>query len=66
MTTWPLVGRSRPATIRSTVDFPHPDGPSRTRKSRSGDVDRHVVDRRHGAEALGHVIEDDTAHDGEG
>src|SRR4029453_17994015 len=31
----PAVGSSRPATMRSTVDFPQPDGPSRTMNSPS-------------------------------
>src|SRR6202521_5629341 len=32
----PLDTLSRPASIRSSVDFPQPDGPSSTRNSRSG------------------------------
>src|SRR5437660_5023364 len=32
----PLDTLSRPASMRSSVDFPHPEGPSRTRNSRSG------------------------------
>src|SRR4029450_12777726 len=31
----PSLIRSRPATIRSAVDFPHPDGPTRIRNSPS-------------------------------
>src|SRR5512132_2245849 len=31
----PSLIRSRPATIRSAVDFPHPDGPTRIRNSSS-------------------------------
>src|SRR5262245_52133051 len=31
----PAVGSSSPAIIRSAVDLPHPDGPSRTRNSSS-------------------------------
>src|SRR6266496_3028282 len=34
-TTRPLVGKSRPATMRSNVDLPHPDGPSTVMKSLS-------------------------------
>src|SRR6218665_2125541 len=30
--TFPSVGASRPERIRSSVDFPHPDGPSREKK----------------------------------
>src|ERR1700682_1882647 len=33
--TWPVVGRSSPATMRSSVDLPQPDGPSRQMKSLS-------------------------------
>src|SRR5579864_9186614 len=31
--TWPLVGLSRPAIMRSSVDLPQPEGPSSTRNS---------------------------------
>jgi hypothetical protein len=31
--TRPLVGRSSPATMRSSVDFPQPDGPRMVTKS---------------------------------
>src|ERR1700761_1927163 len=31
----PVVGSSRPAIMRSTVDLPHPDGPSSTMNSPS-------------------------------
>ena len=31
----PLVMSSRPATIRSAVDFPHPEGPTSTKNSPS-------------------------------
>ena len=30
---WPDVGNSRPATMRSVVDLPHPEGPTSTRNS---------------------------------
>src|SRR5438270_2138267 len=33
--TRPVVGRSRPATMRSSVDLPQPEGPSRQMKSLS-------------------------------
>src|SRR5690242_3621798 len=33
--TRPVVGRSSPATMRSSVDFPHPDGPRIVMKSLS-------------------------------
>src|SRR5690242_13792648 len=32
---WPPVTVSSPATMRNSVDFPQPDGPSRTRNSPS-------------------------------
>src|SRR3954454_4326024 len=35
ITTSPSVSSSRPATIRSRVDLPHPDGPTRTMNSPS-------------------------------
>ena len=35
MDTVPAVGSSSPATIRSAVVLPHPEGPSRTRSSPS-------------------------------
>src|SRR5215218_11154491 len=36
--TWPAVGVSRPATMRSVVVLPHPDGPSRAKKEPAGMV----------------------------
>src|SRR3954465_10270919 len=36
ISTRPRVGRSKPATIRRAVVFPHPDGPSRTTNCPSG------------------------------
>ena len=33
MLTRPAVGRSRPAMLRSSVDLPHPDGPTNTMNS---------------------------------
>src|SRR5205814_5387739 len=33
---WPEVGSSRPAIIRKVVVLPHPEGPSRQKKSPSG------------------------------
>jgi len=33
--TWPSLISSSPAIIRSSVDFPHPDGPTRTTNSPS-------------------------------
>ena len=54
---------SRPATIRSAVDFPHPDGPDEDHELAVGDVEVHVLD---GFEAvrvtLGDVLELDLGH----
>ena len=41
----PDDGTSRPAIIRSTVDFPHPDRPSRDQKFAVGHVKGHAVGR---------------------
>src|SRR5687768_1802026 len=38
MNTRPRDGSSRPATMRSVVVFPHPDGPSNAKKEPSGTV----------------------------
>ena len=41
----PEVGSPRPAMMRSAVDLPQPDGPSRLTNSPSHDVERHVLQR---------------------
>ena len=58
----PSVGSSRPAIIRSAVDLPQPDGPSRTRKLAVGDVEAEIGHRFDVAEALGDPIEVDVRH----
>ena len=54
----PSVIASRPAIIRSSVDLPQPDGPSRAVKEPL-DGKRQIADRRHRAVSLGHDIEFD-------
>ena len=60
----PAVIASSPAIMRSVVDLPQPDGPSRTMNSPSSIAQRDVVDRgRAGAlEALADAIEADHRH----
>ena len=41
----PLVGGSKPATMRSVVVFPQPLGPSSEKNSPALDLERDVVDR---------------------
>ena len=43
-TTRPDVSRSRPAMMRSTVDLPHPDGPTRVRNSPRAEVEVDALD----------------------
>ena len=59
----PPVTSSRPAIIRSSVDLPQPDGPTRTRNSPLPMVERDAVDGDHSAgEDLAEVVEDDFSH----
>ena len=44
--TVPEVGSPRPAMMRSAVDLPQPEGPSRLTNSPSADVERHVAGAR--------------------
>ena len=53
----PSLIDSRPASIRSEVVLPQPDGPSSTSISPFGDVEVQVVDGRDAAEALADVLE---------
>ena len=57
--TRPASGSSKPAIIRSEVVLPQPDGPSSEKNSPARDLDRHVVDRDHVAEALRDGVEAD-------
>ena len=68
-TTWPpilsspSVMSSRPATIRSAVDFPQPDGPTRIMNSPSSIVEVHVLDGLEAVRiALGDVLQGDVGH----
>src|SRR3989442_6423644 len=38
--TWPVVAPSSPTMMRSSVDFPHPEGPTTQTKSRSASSNR--------------------------
>ncbi len=53
--TSPLEMSSSPAIIRSAVDLPQPDGPTRIMNSPSLDVEVHVLD---GFEAVGETLGD--------
>ena len=35
ISTWPALGSSSPEIVRSSVDLPHPDGPTKTTNSPS-------------------------------
>ena len=56
----PDVGVSRPATIRSVVVLPQPDGPSRAKNEPAGYVEVEVVDGLEGPEVLGQAAELET------
>ena len=58
---WPAVGSSRPATIRSVVVLPQPDGPSRAKNDPCGIGQVEVVDRGELAERLGDAREPEVA-----
>ncbi len=49
----PVVGSSRPATIRRVVVLPQPDGPEQREERALGDGEVEVVDGGERAEALG-------------
>ena len=54
----PAVGSPRPAMIRSTVDLPQPEGPSRLTNSPLADVERHVAERERAVgEDLGDALQ---------
>ena len=53
-TTRPVVGVSRPATMRSSVDLPQPEGPRIVMKSLSCDRERGRL-QRHGGGAAAHA-----------
>ena len=53
----PSSGRSKPATSRSAVVLPQPDGPSSERNSPSPSCDLDPVERLHGAEVAVQVLQ---------
>ena len=53
----PSLGCSKPATIRSVVVFPQPDGPSSEKNSPCLDLEVEPAHRDRVAEALGHALE---------
>ena len=60
--TRPESGFSRPRIARRVVVLPAPGGPEDGEELAVGDVERDVVHRRHGAEALAHALEPDACH----
>ena len=57
--TRPAVGRSKPATMRSSVVLPHPDGPEHRHELALPERQADVVERHHRAEAVGDVLDGD-------
>ena len=55
----PLSSSQKPATMRSSVVLPQPEGPSSVKNSPSRDGDRDVVDGAHGAEGPADAIDRD-------
>ena len=53
----PLVGLSMPASMRSSVVLPLPEGPTMVKNSPSPIVEIDAVDRREGAEGLGELAQ---------
>ncbi len=58
----PALGFSRPAMMRSSVDFPQPDGPTKTTNSPSRHVEVDVVDHLDRSERFGHLAEAQIRH----
>ena len=58
----PLVTLSRPASMRSSVDLPQPEGPSSTRNSPSATSSEMSLTTRSVGEGLGDVLELDGCH----
>ena len=54
---YPSSGCSKPASMRSVVVLPQPDGPSRDRNSPRSDLEVDVVDGGDGSEVLGQLDE---------
>ena len=53
----PSSGVSKPASMRSSVVLPQPDGPSSAKNSLRRDIERDIVDGGEAAETLGHAFE---------
>ena len=62
ITTSPAVISSSPAIMRSSVDLPQPDGPTKTMNSRSFDLEVDALDDFQGAEGLLDVLKFDMGH----
>ena len=58
----PAVGRSKPPTMRRSVDLPEPEGPSRQTSSPSPTVRSKVFDGTHLAEPLGDAFDFENRH----
>ena len=58
----PSLGLSRPAMMLSSVDFPQPDGPSRTMNSPLSMVEVDALEHVHGAEPLVQPIDAQRRH----
>ena len=61
ISTRPEVGCSSPATIRSVVVLPHPDGPEQREEAAPGHHQVELVDGREGPELLGDGLEGQVA-----
>ena len=57
MTMLPAVGSSKPATMRSTVVLPQPDGPRKETNSPGADIEVEVLHDGGGAEGLADVLD---------
>ena len=53
----PAVGSSKPATMRSTVVLPQPDGPRKETNSPAPDIEVEVLDHGGGAEGLADMLD---------
>ena len=54
MLTRPEVGLTRPATSRSNVDFPQPEGPRTATNSVAADVEAQAIERGDGGTVIAH------------
>ena len=60
--TAPEVGSAKPATMRSVVVLPQPDGPEQDHELAVGDIERDVAHRIDVAVALGDAIDLEPCH----